>query len=191
MRMIVLDTNRTFVNPRAERSVRMSTISFSTPVRLSAPQRLVATSDAESTPAPRDGFLWSKALELPAYTYGVGAAALSGLYGYAQRFPYGGVTINPNGIVLNPEWTRHFAPDTLAGQAQPILAGVAAGLCLLRGGFEYYEGVKHNDSKAFLASTLDIALAGASVMQLVHPAGGAAAALALAAARGVLEAHQG
>lgn len=172
----------------------MSTIPFSTPIRPRPPQRLVAsapTPAGDSTSTPRDGFCWSKALQLPAYTYGVGGAALSGLYGYAQRFPYGGVTINPNGIVLNPEWTRHFAPDSLAGRAQPILASVAAGLCLVRGGFEYYEGIKHNDNQALLASMLDFGLAGASVMQLVHPAGGAAAALALAAARGVLEAHQG
>ena len=173
----------------------MSTITFQTPACPSTPQRLVAEPtmprrEGAEAAEPRDEVRWSKALQLPGYVYGTGAAALSGLYGFSQRFPYGGVTINPNGIVLNPEWTRHFAPDTLAAHAQPVMATVATGLFAVRGCMEFYEGIKHDDNQAVIAATVDIGLATASLLQVVYPCGGAAATLALTAVRGLMEAVQ-
>lgn len=136
---------------------------------------------AEAQPA--ESFSWSKALALPAYTYGLASGALSAATGFAQRFPAGGFSINPGqGIVLNPEWTRHLADGTLLNSAQPILAGLTAVLLGARGVLELNEG-------CHLAGALDLAAAAASAGSLVSPGIGGAATLALLAARSLVELH--
>jgi hypothetical protein len=145
---------------------------------------------AASSPAPpQDQFSWGKALALPAYTFGAGSAGLSALCGFADRFPYGGATINPNGVILNPEWTRHFGPDTMLRGMQPILASFGAAICLVRGALEMREGLKSGCARTQLAAVLDIGLAASSALQIASPGIGGAASLALVVARGLVDAH--
>lgn len=147
------------------------------------PSRATRPEAQESQTQPAESFSWSKALALPAYTYGLASGALSAATGFAQRFPAGGFTINPGqGIVLNPEWTRHLAEGSLLNAAQPILAGLTTVLLGTRGVLELSEG-RH------LAGALDLAAAAASAGSLVSPGIGGAATLALMAARSLVELH--
>ncbi len=147
------------------------------------PTRATRSEAPEAETRPAESFSWSKALALPAYTYGLASGALSAATGFAQRFPAGGFTINPGqGIVLNPEWTRHLADGTLLNSAQPILAGLTAVLLGARGVLELNEG-RH------LAGALDLAAATTSAGSLVSPGIGGAATLALLAARSLVELH--
>ncbi|NDD28575.1 MAG: hypothetical protein EB084_09960 [Proteobacteria bacterium] len=57
----------------------------------------------------------------------------------------------------------------------------------MRGTLERVDAVKHDDSSALLAATLDVGLAGVSLLQLTHPMGGAVASAALLVARGMIE----
>lgn len=159
-----------------------------TAIRCSALQPQSARSRSDAPPA--DQFQWSKALALPAYTFSAGAAGLSSLTAFANRFPAGGFTINPDGIVLNPEWTGHFAPGTVFHTAQPLMAAFSAGICLVRGGLELREGMKSGSSLRQLAGVLDLGLAATSLCQIASPGLGGVASLALIAARAALEVHQ-
>lgn len=143
----------------------------------------------DGAPPSGDRFEWSKALALPAYTYGAAASALSSLSGYADGHPAGGIVINPGGIHRHPEWTRHLADHTLLRQAQPILAGVSAGLHLVRAGVTLREAWVENDNRKVIAGSLDILLAATSAMAITSPGVGGAASLALLAARAVVDAH--
>lgn len=138
---------------------------------------------------PGDGFEWSRGLALPAYSYGAISGVLSSASAYADSHPAGGIVINPGGIHRHPEWTRHLADHTLLRQAQPILAGVAAGLHLVRAGVTLREAWLENDNRKVIAGSLDILLAATSAVAITSPGVGGAASLALLGARAVLEAH--
>ncbi len=170
-----------------------------TPAIMAIPQSLTpwaATPPPAPTPQPapqpQEDFKWSHALQVPAYTYAGASGALSGLVAFADRFPPGGVTINPGhgtGIIRNPDWTRHFTDGSVFQHAQPILAGVSALICLTRGTLELSEGMKTGNVRQQWAGALDLGIAAASVLQIASPGVGAAATLGLAVARGVMEVH--
>lgn len=189
MTMIVSSTNTPFSSPR--KVADMHALQSFNPTALPAvPQRLVAsTAPVSGTVSPQDQFSWSKALALPAYSFGAAAASVSALSAFADRFPAGGVTINPGGIVPNPEWTRYFAPESPLGAAQPILAAFSAGICLVRGALELNEGMETGDVRTQLAGALDLGLAAASALQIASPGVAGAAGLALIVARGLVEAR--
>lgn len=144
---------------------------------------------ATGSPAAGDRFDWSKALALPAYTYGALASGLSAASAYADAHPAGGIVIGPGGIHRNPEWTRHLASHTLLRQVQPILAGVSAGLHLVRGALEVRDGLRDSDSRRLLAGALDLGLAATSALAVVSPGVGGMASLAFMAGRIVVDAH--
>jgi len=147
---------------------------------------------APSAPPPpaQNQETWTGALALPAYTYGSASAALSGLTAFAERFPAGGITINPGrGIVANPEWTRAFGEGSVAARMAPVLAGLSAGIHLIRGGLELSEGMRANDNRLQVAGLLDLGIAGMSALQIASPVYGTVGAVALIAARAVVEVH--
>lgn len=156
----------------------------------SAPPAQPSTPPAAPPPGNGDQFTWRGALALPAYTYSAASGTLSGLAAFADRFPAGGVTINPgSGIIANPEWTRHFEDGMPLRNAQPILAGIAATVSLARGTLELSEGLETGNDHLQMAGGLDLAIAASSALQIVSPAAGAAATLTLTAARLILEVH--
>jgi hypothetical protein len=151
-----------------------------------SPQAAAAGSAPAHATAPRDSFFWSGALALPDYVYGGTSAALSAATGFAARFPAGGVTINPGGIIQNPDWTRSFQPDSLAAHAQPILAGFAAAIAVTRGMCELQAAARRDSggvSRLAVAGGLDLALGAASMASMVYPGVGGAISLGLFGAR--------
>ncbi|MBI3927668.1 MAG: hypothetical protein HY319_19165 [Armatimonadetes bacterium] len=134
------------------------------------------------SPEPEDGFEWRLALQAPAYTYGTLSAALSGLSAFADRFPPGGITINPRGIHRNPEWTRAFTEGSFLRFMQPWVAGASAGVHLVRGVLELNKGQN-------LAGMLDLSLSASSLLSITAPGTGAALSTALLLARGAVEIH--
>lgn len=144
----------------------------------------VAQPAAQEAPAPppQDKFDWGKALLLPAYAYGGGSAALSGLAAYADRFPPGGITINPGGIHRNPEWTRAFTEGSVMRDVQPIVAGVSAVLLLARSAAELKEGQN-------TAAALDLAAAITSGVSMIAPGQGALLTAGLLVGRALVEVH--
>ena len=163
------------------------------PRRAAAPNTGSGSAPADGQPGgapPPDKIVWSEALSLPAYTFGGGAAAMSSLSGFADRFPAGGFTLNPTGVIANPDWTRNLAPGTTLRNAQPILAAFSAGICLSRGMFEVCEGLKSGSNTRQLAGAIDLTLAATSLMQLASPGIAGVASIALVVARGIVEAHE-
>ena len=138
-------------------------------------------------PQPDEPFYWDKAMALPAYTFGPAAGALAGLSAYSDAFPPGGITINPGGVHLNPEFTRHFQPGTTLRQLTPLLAIASTGVHLVRGGFELERGLRENDQHLKVAGALDLGIAATSALTLAAPAAGGISTLALGLARGVWE----
>lgn len=136
-----------------------------------------------------DTFRWSKALAPSAYTFGTVAPTLSLMNAYALRFPYGGVTLNPTGIIPNPDWTRHFADGTTLHTAVPLLSGFSSAIYLTRGALELKEASQSGDAHTRLAGYLDLGLAATSALQLVHPAIGGLASVGLFIARATLALH--
>ena len=126
---------------------------------------------------------WAGALELPAYVWGGGSAALATVSGYADRFPAGGVTINPTGIIRNPEWTRNLESGQPLRDALPIVAAFAAGINAVRGAVELTHGMRTGSTKLQLAGGVDLLLAATSALQIASPGLAGAASLALTAAR--------
>ena len=137
-----------------------------------------------------DSVSWSKALALPAYTYEGAASTLSGLTAFAKAFPPGGVVVTPTGVHTSPMWTSHFTPGSLAAAAQPIIAGAGAAIALVRAGTELAACSKTGDASMAMAAALDFSTGLACASQLVSPATGAALAVVLTAARGLLDIHQ-
>ena len=159
--------------------------------RLQRPQPTQASGLASSQGSQgMDSVFWSKALALPAYTYEGAASSLSGLTAFAKAFPPGGVVITPSGVHTSPRWAAHFAPGSLGATAQPLIAGVGAALAFVRAGTELAACNKTGDSGMAYAAALDLSTGLACAAQLVAPAAGAAVALALTTARGLLELHQ-
>lgn len=154
--------------------------------RLQSASQLFA---AAPSPAPRDEFRWSKALALPAYVYGGASATLSSLVSYAAAHPPGGVVIGPAGMRRLPRWTRHFSPGSPLHSLQPILAGISAGVQLVRGGAELAEGYRRGDRTGLVAGSLDLALAAVSAVSTVSPGVGGLR-LALLAGRVLLDLHR-
>ncbi|MHB2015949.1 MAG: hypothetical protein ACYCW6_03275 [Candidatus Xenobia bacterium] len=148
--------------------------------------RVCVSSIARPTALPRKAAaeqppFWAGALQLLGDVWGGGSAVLATLSGYSDRFPAGGVTINPTGFIRNPEWTAHFETGQPLRDALPIVACFAAGITAARGSVELAHGMR-------LAGSIDMLLALTSALQIGSPGLAGAASLALAATRIALDA---
>lgn len=173
----------------------MTTSPLSSPALLlsyASPSAPAGKTQAPATPPPSsdDRFSWSEALALPSNSFLGASAGLSTLTSYADRFPAGGVTINPSGIHLNPEWTRDFGPGSAAHDLQPVLAGVAWAVSFARGCVEIGEVARTGDRAMLVAGTLDLALSCSCALQFASPGLGAAATIGLGAARLMVDLYE-
>ena len=138
-------------------------------------------------PPQEDEFHWDKALALPAGVFGGASAIFSGLTHLADRYPPGGVQLDPTrGIVRNPEFTRPFMDGGAGHRLQPMIAVASTALHGIKGTIELTRGFETGDKGLQLAGALDVAIAMSSAASIVVPGPAAAITVGFLALRSIV-----
>lgn len=144
------------------------------------------------TPPPRkppggeEEFHWDRALALPAGVFGGASAIFSGLTHLAEKYPPGGVQLDPTrGLVRNPEFTRPFTYGRPGHQLQPMIALASTAIHGIKGTLEFSRGLETGDRRLQWAGALDMGIAAGSALSLLNPGAGAAVTVGLLGLRSV------
>ncbi len=124
---------------------------------------------------------------MPAGVFGGASAIVGGLTYLADRYPPGGVQLDPvRGIVRNPEFTRPFAPGEAGHRLQPMIAFASTAIHGVRGTLELSRGFESGDRELQLAGALDLGIAVGSAASVFNPGVGAAVTVGFLGLRSVL-----